>query len=139
MVRALTSSEYPTMNGENFQIYNVQITGKCIYETSLTLPACPPPPLGMIWSLVTPSRTTFLCKSVQKSFSRHEKHFLEKSPPIGEEWGEDTMLSKLTSLSSLKMAFSQLSQDITTYIMHCVYKFNLYFFQNILNDILVNI
>ena len=103
------------------------------------LPACPPPPLGMIWSLVTPSRTTFLCKSVQKSFSGHEKHFLEKSPPIGEEWGEDTMLSKLTSLSSLKMAFSQLSQDITTYIMHCVYKFNLYFFQNILNDILVNI
>ena len=35
MIMALFSSEYPTMIGEKYQIYNVQITGKCIYETIL--------------------------------------------------------------------------------------------------------
>ena len=33
MVRALSSSVSPTMFGDNFQIYSVQITGKCICET----------------------------------------------------------------------------------------------------------
>ena len=33
MVRALSTSVYPIMVGENFQIYSVQITGKCICET----------------------------------------------------------------------------------------------------------
>ena len=37
------------MIGENFQIYSVQITGKCILWNSF--------PLGMIWSLVLPRKT----------------------------------------------------------------------------------
>ena len=42
--KGLFSSVSPTMAGGKFQIYSVQINGKCFYET-LT-------PLCMIWSLV---------------------------------------------------------------------------------------
>ena len=36
------------MTGENFQIYSIQITGKCILQNSS---------FGTIWSLVTPRKT----------------------------------------------------------------------------------
>ena len=37
MVRALFLSEYSTMVSKNFQIYSVQITGKCILWNSFPL------------------------------------------------------------------------------------------------------
>ena len=87
MVRALSSSEYPTMAWKDFQIYGVQITGKCIFETHplppATIPLAFPHPLGMISSLVpleehTPPPMSFLQKvcPLMKSF------FLEKNLPI---------------------------------------------------------
>ena len=36
MVRAFSSGVYPNMFGENFQIYSVQITEKCICQTPLS-------------------------------------------------------------------------------------------------------
>ena len=81
MVRALSSSEYPTMAWKDFQIYGVQITGKCIFETHPLPPRLHP--LGMISSLVpleehTPPPMSFLQKvcPLMKSF------FLEKNLPI---------------------------------------------------------
>ena len=40
------------MIGDNFQIYNIQINGKCILQNSFSF--------GMIWSLVPPRKTIFL-------------------------------------------------------------------------------
>ena len=63
------------MIGENFQIYSVQITGKCILWNSF--------PLGMIWSLVLPHKTIppqiFPTKCVP-----YKKKFLQKSTLLGD-------------------------------------------------------
>ena len=45
MIRAFSSSLYPSIIGENFQIYSLHITGKCI--------CLPAPLICMIWSLVS--------------------------------------------------------------------------------------
>ena len=68
MFRALSSNPY--MDGGNFQIYSVQITGKCKTFSF---------PLGMIWLLVLKCRTNSreICT---KMFVPHEKLFLEKQP-----------------------------------------------------------
>ena len=58
---ALPSCVYPTMAGENIQIYSVQITRKYIFET--------PSPLGMIQSLVKPNVNNPLIK-VWPGFSK---------------------------------------------------------------------
>ena len=56
--------------GESFQIYSVQITGKCIYETTPQ----PPPTLNIIWSLVLSFRNP-PHKFLKKSLSPHEIFF----------------------------------------------------------------
>ena len=76
-----SSSLYPSMIGENVQIYNVKITGKCNFEPSLLL--------GMIWSLVPCVELPH--KFSIKSFSPicHGKLFWKKGYPLLYE--EDTM------------------------------------------------
>ena len=73
LVRALSSSVYPMMVVENFQIYSVQITGKCICETF-------PLSFGMIGSLVPIQDTPRPPQVCKKGWSPHKKVFLEKAP-----------------------------------------------------------
>ena len=82
MIRALPSSEYPSMVGENFQIYIVQITGKCFHKTPHR------PWHDLIIRL--PYRTT-PHKFAKKGLSPHEKLFWIKFPPYLREG--DTLLS----------------------------------------------
>ena len=65
------------MAGKNFQIYNVQMIGKCICET----PPPPPPPLhDLIISLHV--NQPHHHKFGQKSLFPYAKFFKEISPPI---------------------------------------------------------
>ena len=75
MVRSLSSSEYSTMFGGNFQIYNVQITGICILWNYSHL--------AMIWPYATHCRTIPTSpryKFVPQSMSPHGKLFWKKLP-----------------------------------------------------------
>ena len=71
MARVLPSSEYPTMVGENFQIYNDQMTGKCI---------CDPP---LFWNdlTISPPCRTIPHKFAQKRLSPPMKSFFLKKVP----------------------------------------------------------
>ena len=71
------------MAGENFQIYTVQITGKCICETF-------PPSLHDL--IIRPHVKQSPHKFAQKSLFPHEKLFKEKKGPPLILGGGDTML-----------------------------------------------
>ena len=79
MVRALFSSVYATMVGENyFQIYSFQIAGKYICEP----PYPPPPPHPSLVYLIIgfPCRTNSSRKFPQQILSPNVKQFLDKGP-----------------------------------------------------------
>ena len=71
------------MAGENFQIYTVQITGKCICETF-------PPSLHDL--IIRPHVKQCPHKFAQKSLFPHEKIFKKKKGSPLLLGGEDTML-----------------------------------------------
>ena len=99
MVRALSSSEYPTMAWKDFQIYGVQITGKCIFETH----PLPPPPSSWHDLIISPPWRTHPSPDEfpPKSVSPHEKLLFGKKSPH--------FLGEKTPLQLHQMLFANLS------------------------------
>ena len=73
--QGLFSSVSLTMAGENFQIYSVQITGKCICETFLHQSPCKTTPHKFVEKFCSPMQTQFKKKVPLLISWRRSRHF----------------------------------------------------------------